>query len=156
MQEPRISRTPRSTPIERPVLIRRRDPRSQDRAWRSAAARPPIRVSAEQVLSEEHNSFGTVFIISLDEIFRVLGGRTERITDALRFMGESTLRMRLAPDDKFFYDDAGRFRVRFGGKDHHSAREMVELLVDELGRRAIGNRFITWESIRDDDEFQTA
>ena len=66
------------------------------------------------------------------------------------------MRMRLGPDDRFTYDEAGRFRIRFGKRNSRSAREAVEMLVDELGRRAIGNRFITWELIREDSEIQTA
>ena len=65
-------------------------------------------------------------------------------------MGESLLRMRLGPEERFSYHPDGWFRFRLRDTDPMAARLRAEQIVDEFGRRAIGTRFITWESMREE------
>lgn len=145
-----------TTAMNRPRQLRRNAWYAEDMHRPAAADNAPILVSAETVLREERFAFGAVFIISLDDIFRSLGGRTGRLADALRLMGESLLRMRLGPDERFSYHADGLFRFRLRDPDLERARLRAERIVDELGRRAIGTRFITWESLREEAEALSA
>ena len=153
------SRTPTQHPttaMDRPRRLRRNAWYAEDMHRPKTAENAPNHVSAENVLREDRLAFGSVYIISLGEIFRALGGRTDRLAEALRLMGESLLRMRLASDERYSYqpDDVIRFRLR--DPDPMAARLRAERIVDELGQRAIGNRFVTWESLREKAETLSA
>lgn len=105
-------------------------------------------VSADSVLFEKRAAFGTVFVLCLGEFFRALGGRTERMATSLQLMGESVLRRRMGPSDNFSFHPEGFFLIRLHGNDPANARLRAEDVVDALGRRALGERFISWHQIR--------
>ncbi|MCG8509861.1 MAG: hypothetical protein MI741_11600 [Rhodospirillales bacterium] len=123
----------------------------------AANAEPPqIRVFANRVLFEERDGCGTVFVVYLGEFFRALGGRTDRFANALRLMAEAIFRDRLSPEDIFCFHPHGYFTIRTAGSDHSAAREQVEALVDNLGQRAIGERYVSWQFIHAMESRQVA
>ena len=64
-------------------------------APRSEEAEAAYLVSAERVLFEERGPFGTVYVLYLGDFFRALGGRTDRLANALHLMGDALLRDRM-------------------------------------------------------------
>jgi hypothetical protein len=115
-----------------------------------------IRVSADRVLFEERASFGTVFVVYLGEFFRALGGRTDRFSDALQLMAEAIFREQLSPEDKFSFHPHGYFTLQIADTDQSAARDTAEALVDRLGMRAVGDRYVSWQNIHTMEETRVA
>ncbi|MBL6946331.1 MAG: hypothetical protein ISR47_06825 [Rhodospirillales bacterium] len=104
-------------------------------------------VSAERVLYEERADDGMVYVLYLGEFFRVLGGRTDRLANALHLMGDSLLRDWIRPGDSFTFHPQGFFLIRLHDEDAAAARTRAESLIDDLGIRAVGDRYISWREI---------
>lgn len=108
-------------------------------------------VSADRVLFEEKAPLGSLFVIHLGEFYRVLGGRTDRMETSLRLMGETLLKNRLEGSDTFAFHPEGFFQIRLNGNDRRAIRDRAEAMSDALGKRAVGDRFRSWRSIREAD-----
>ena len=104
-------------------------------------------VSAKRVLYEERAAYGTVYVLYLGEFFRALGGRTDRLANALHLMGDSLLRDRIRPSDSYTFHPQGFFLIHLHDEDVAAARSRAESLVDDLGIRAVGERYISWREI---------
>lgn len=107
------------------------------------------RVCADRVLFEEKAPLGSLFVVHLGEFFRVLGGRTDRMETSLRLMGETLLKKRLEGSDTLAFHPEGFFVVRLNGVDRRAARRRAEAMTDDLGVRAVGERFHSWRHIRE-------
>ncbi len=122
---------------------------ANDWTGESTAAEAAAFVSAERTLFEERGCFGTVYVLYLGDFFRALGGRTDRLANSLHLMADALLRDRIGSRDSYTFHSPDVFLIRLQERGAGTERTLAESLVDALGARAVGDRYIPWSAIHE-------
>ena len=103
---------------------------------------PVSAVEQDEVFSEDQGIFGKVYVLSLNEFYEALGGRSGRLAESLLLICESVFAERTGPHDGFSLVGDDHYVFRFGNLDDRKALITAANIIEEIGTKLLGESFI--------------
>lgn len=110
------------------------------------------RLNADRVLIEHADKDGVVFILRLGEFFHVLGSSKPRVVRSMQQICGAVFRDR--PGAKgcvtdYSFHSGDHLHFRFTGIAASDRHDCAEMIVDTIGERILGDRFVSFARTRD-------
>lgn len=99
-------------------------------------------VTAKDILSEKKEVFGTLYLISLADIFEALGERSSRLREAVQLICRRAVERHLGGDDTCEIEQRDVYALRISGANDEEAWKKVIAIVDEVGVNVLGERYV--------------
>lgn len=106
------------------------------------AYRPQREVEQNEVLREDQGLFGKVYVLSLNEFYEAIGGRSGRLAESLLTICDTVFQDRLGPNDGYSPIGDDQFVFRFGGLDERQSLMQAAKIIEEIGTKLLGEHFI--------------
>ena len=98
-------------------------------------------VHAEDLLQRRKAVFGKLYVVSLKDIYEIIGDHSPRIEDAVRLMCRHAIERHVGDADPVTLDIAGAFLFRFNERNDAEGWAKAKAVVDEVGTGALGARY---------------
>lgn len=103
---------------------------------------PTGQARAETVLIEESGQYGNVFILRLSEFLKAFGAHSPRTLASMQLICEMALRDAVGVQGNYSLHGGAFFVFRFGRTPEDEARRRAHAVVNEIGRRLLGDHFV--------------
>ncbi|MBL6946330.1 MAG: hypothetical protein ISR47_06820 [Rhodospirillales bacterium] len=101
-------------------------------------------VTVDDVLSEEAGKYGPAFILRLIDFLAALGTSSPKTIKSVHLICETVLRQHIGSEGSFSLHGGGGgfFVFRFGQIGNAEAMRRAKTVVNEIGQRLLGDRFV--------------
>ena len=104
------------------------------------------RIKADDILTRREEAFGGLYLINLDDIFKILGGYSSRIDHAIRSVCARAIERHLGDQNAVEIECEGVYVLRLPDADAAQGWAKAKAIVDEIGRNILGERYIPSET----------